>query len=133
MTTEAYAQSLVRLEAASLKWQLWRNNVGQLLDDNGRPVRYGLANDSSALNAQLKSSDLFGWRSLVVTPDMVGTIIAQPVSPEVKRAGWRYTGTPREVAQLAWIDLVRRAGGIGGFATGERPLAETITGIVGQT
>jgi len=117
--SEAYAQSLVRLAAAREPTvTLWRNNVGVLTDERGRPVRYGLANDSAALNQRLKSADLIGWRSTVITPAHVGTRVAVFASLEVKRLGWRYTGTEREVAQAAWRDMVRAAGGLADFTTG---------------
>ncbi len=119
MTPEAHAQSLVRLEAGRLGTvTLWRNNVGVLLDATGRPVRYGLANESPAMNAALKSSDLIGWRTVTVTPDMVGRQLAVFVSREVKAAGWTYRGDARETAQKAWIDLVAGAGGDAAFASG---------------
>lgn len=51
---EATVQSLVRLEASRKGCRLWRNNVGVLQDINGRPVRYGLANDSKQLNENFK-------------------------------------------------------------------------------
>ena len=124
MITEAHAQSVVRLQGAALGWQLWRNNVGVAQTADGRPVRYGLANDSHALNERLKSSDLFGWRSLLIQPEHVGLVVAQVVSPECKRAGWTsdHALTPRETAQAAWCDLIRAAGGLAGFTTGEQPL-----------
>lgn len=117
--SEAYAQSLVRLEAPQHGAHLWRNNVGVLTDERGRPVRYGLANESKAMNERLKSSDLIGWRRRVVTPDMVGTVIAQFMSRECKARGWRWTGSPREQAQANWINLVVASGGDACFATGE--------------
>ena len=117
--SEARVQSLIRLEAPLYDVTLWRNNVGVLLDATGRPVRYGLANDSRALNEVLKSSDLIGWRPVTVTPDMVGRRLALFVSRECKPGGWRFSGTPREVAQRAWIDLVNQAGGDAAFASGE--------------
>lgn len=117
--TEAYAQSLVRLEAARTPGvTLWRNNVGVLVDQTGRPVRFGLANESPALNAALKSSDLIGWRSVVVTPDMVGRTVAVFLAREVKAPGWRYRGDAHERAQRAWLDLVTLAGGDAAFTTG---------------
>ena len=97
---------------------MWRNNVGVLVDRTGRPVRFGLANESSALNARLKSSDLIGWRAVIVTPEMVGRRIAQFVSRECKAPGWTYRGDPREAAQKAWLDLVTTAGGDACFTTG---------------
>lgn len=116
--SEAWAQSLVRLEAAQKNVLLWRNNVGVLQDDRGVPVRYGLANESKAVNERLKSADLIGIRPRLVTPSDVGTIIGQFVSREMKEPGWKYTGTERETAQLAWAKLILKYGGDAGFATG---------------
>lgn len=117
--SESRVQSLVRLEGPRFAVKLWRNNVGVLLDKDGRPVRYGLANDSAALNRVLKSSDLIGWRTVTVTPDMIGRRLAVFVARECKPEGWRFTGTEREIAQQAWIDLVNEDGGDAAFATGE--------------
>lgn len=117
--SEAYAQSLVRLEAPRHGAHLFRNNVGVLTNEHGTPVRYGLANESKALNERLKSSDLIGWRKRLITADMVGTVIAQFMSRECKARGWTWSGTPREVAQANWINLVIASGGDACFATGE--------------
>lgn len=119
VTSESRVQSNVRLLAAENEAKLWRNNVGVLTNEEGRPVRYGLANDSPALNKRLKSGDLIGWRRRLITPDMVGTIIAQFTSRECKPAGWKFTGTPRERAQAAWATLVTIEGGDARFTTGE--------------
>lgn len=125
-TSEAYVQSLVRLEAPAKGVRLWRNNVGVLLDANGRPVRYGLANDSATLNRELKSGDLIGWRPVLITPDMVGRVIAQFVSRECKPADWRpaLSGDrwEHEEAQRRWAKLINDAGGDACFATGEGTL-----------
>lgn len=125
-TSEAYVQSLVRLEAPAKGVRLWRNNVGVLLDATGRPVRYGLANDSATLNRELKSGDLIGWRPVLITPDMVGRVIAQFVSRECKPADWRpaLSGErwEHEEAQRRWAKLINDAGGDAGFATGEGTL-----------
>lgn len=115
---EAYAQSLIRLEAAQKGLYLWRNNVGALKDDTGRVVRYGLANDSAALNDKFKSSDLIGIRPFVVQSVHVGKLFGQFVAREVKAPGWDYTGTPRERAQAAFVHLVQANGGDACFATG---------------
>lgn len=129
-TSEAYVQSLVRLEAPARGARLWRNNVGVLVDANGRPVRYGLANDSRALNEKLKSSDLIGWRRRIITlADVVaagpdGLRIAQFVARECKPVGWTRAGPgdrerfAREEAQQRWIDLVNGDGGDACFAAG---------------
>lgn len=120
---EAYAMSIVRLqEARAPGVTMFRNNNGVLKNPAGRPVRFGLANESKDLNERLKSADLIGWESVLITPAHVGTVIARFRSREVKRAGWHYTGTPREVAQQAWAHLVNAAGGDAAFTTGEGPV-----------
>jgi hypothetical protein len=116
--SEAWAQSAVRLEACQKGLRLWRNNVGALLDKQGRLVRYGLANDSANLNAQVKSGDLIGWRPVTVTPAHVGHKLAVFVSREIKEPGWQYTGTAHEQAQLAWAHMINAAGGDARFADG---------------
>lgn len=119
---ESTVQSLVRLEGARKGCRLWRNNVGVLQDINGRPVRYGLANDSKQLNESLKSSDLIGWRRVLIEPHHVGHVIAQFVSRECKESNWKYHGSTREVAQMNWINLVVADGGDAKFCTGEGTL-----------
>lgn len=120
--SEAAVQNAVRLEAPRRGYMLWRNNCGALLDERGVPVRYGLANDSPAMNRALKSSDLVGWRPTLVTPEMVGSYVAVFCSFEIKEAAWAYGGTPREKAQAAWIGLVAKDGGIARFVTSETQL-----------
>lgn len=119
---ESTVQSLVRLEGARKGYRLWRNNVGVLQDINGRPVRYGLANDSKQLNESLKSSDLIGWRRVTIEPHHVGHVIAQFVSRECKESNWKYRNTAREQAQMNWINLVVADGGDAKFCTGEGTL-----------
>jgi len=117
-TSEAAVAAVVRLEAASKGVKLFRNNVGALLDSRGVPVRYGLANESKQINEKIKSGDYIGWRPVLITQAHVGHTIAQFVSRETKAVGWRYTGTEREVAQLAWAQLVTAGGGDAAFCTG---------------
>jgi hypothetical protein len=107
-TSEAQVQQLVRLEASRKGHRLWRNNNGASKLENGSFVRWGLANDSEALNKRFKSSDLIGVRSN-------GRFMAR----EVKPPGWVYTGTDRERAQLAFITFVQSFGGDACFCTGE--------------
>lgn len=117
--SEAYAQSQIRLEAAALGYRLFRNNVGVLRDERGRSVRFGLANDSRALNSSLKSSDLVGWRPHLVTQADVGSRLAVFLCREVKAPGWTFRpNDAREAAQARWLDLVNADGGDGAFATG---------------
>ena len=117
--SEAAVQQLVRLQAAQQGALLWRNNVGVMTDSRGVPVRYGLANDTKALNEKIKSSDLIGLRPVRITPAHVGTVIGQFWAREVKAEGWAYTGTAHEEAQLQFITLVNSHGGDAKFTTGE--------------
>ncbi|MAB53449.1 hypothetical protein [Marinobacter sp.] len=115
---ESAVQAAIRLEAPSKGCILWRNNVGACYDDRGRFIRYGLANDSKALNSKVKSADLVGIRPVTVTPEMVGKVIGQFISREVKAGGWKYSGSDRERAQLKWAEIVAAYGGDACFATG---------------
>ena len=79
--------------------RLYRNQVGSLPDPrSGRLVTFGLARGSA---------DLIGWRTVMVTPDMVGTRLAVFISIEVKTP----TGRVRP-EQNAWLEAVQGAGGI---------------------
>ena len=81
----------------------FRNQCGALPDPRtGRLVTFGLAKGSA---------DLIGWRTVVVTPEMVGTRLAVFLSIEVKTA----TGRLRP-EQQQWIHAVTHAGGLAGIA-----------------
>ena len=83
--------------------RLFRNQVGQLPDPRtGRQVQFGLAKGSA---------DLVGWKTIEVTPDMVGQKVAVFASIEVKTP----TGRPTQYQQ-AWLTAVEKAGGIAGIA-----------------
>lgn len=109
--SEARVQDLARLTASKLGWRLFRNNCGALKDETGRIVRYGLCNDTPAMNKRIKSSDLIGIRPVIITPDMVGTTLGQFVAREVKREGWKYKATEHEQAQLRFGEIVTSLGG----------------------
>jgi hypothetical protein len=79
--------------------RVFRNQVGSLPDPRtGRLVTFGLARGSA---------DLIGWRTITVTPAMVGTRLAIFTSIEVKTP----TGRIRP-EQQAWLEAVQQAGGI---------------------
>jgi hypothetical protein len=115
--SETAVQQQIRLEAGRRGVALFRNNNGACMDEDGRLVRYGLANDSKAMNEKLKSHDLIGITPHIVKVQDVGSTVGIFTSVEVKRAGWKYTGTKREKAQLAWSELVIKLGGRAMFAT----------------
>jgi hypothetical protein len=83
--------------------RLFRNQVGSLPDPRtGRLVTFGLARGSA---------DLIGWRTVVVTPEMVGQRIAVFTSLEIKTPTGRLAP-----AQRHWLQAVEQAGGIAGVA-----------------
>lgn len=118
LANESDVQNRIRLEASRRGWLLFRNNVGAGKLDNGSFVRWGLANDSEALNRRCKSADLIGVRPIRIQPAHVGHTLGQFVSIECKRAGWAYRGNDRERAQMKWATTIQSAGGHAVFATG---------------
>lgn len=114
---ESATQSHIRLDAANLGIDLWRNNSGAFQDATGRWVRYGLCNDSAALNKRIKSSDLIGQTPTLITPEMVGQTIGVFTAIETKPSDWVFMPSDeRAVAQAAYHDIVIRGGGYAGFA-----------------
>jgi hypothetical protein len=118
--SESAIQQRVRLSASAKGIRLWRNNVGVAENPNGQPIRYGLANESTKINQVIKSSDLIGITPHVVGAGDIGRTFGIFTAIEVKRAGWKFAGSKREMAQLKFILLVLSMGGIGKFTnTGE--------------
>lgn len=121
--SETRVQGLVRLAAHRHDEILWRNNVGVLDDKRGVPVRFGLCNDSAAVNKRIKSADLIGSRRRRITAADVGAIIGQFTSRECKREGWVWCGDDHEQAQLRWALIVQAWGGDARFVTDPEQLA----------
>lgn len=121
LTSEAGAQVAVRLEASKRGILNFRNNTGALADESGRFVRFGLANDTPAMNRQIKMGDLIGCAPHVVTLADVGKLHGIFWMREVKKPGWKWPRTPsyREQAQRRAIELVLSRGGDAAFTTGE--------------
>lgn len=109
--SESAIQAQLRRTASERGARLWRNNVGAGRLDGGSFVRFGLANESGAVNRLIKSADLIGIKPVLITTQHVGTTIGQFLSREVKSATWTYKGTQREQAQLRWAELITALGG----------------------
>ena len=120
--SEAAVQVNVRLEASNKGLRLWRNNLGAGYMQDGSFIRWGLANESTAMNRTIKSHDLIGIRPIRITEAHIGQLIGQFVSREIKPGYWNYSGNDHELAQLKWAELVISLGGDAGFATGEGTL-----------
>lgn len=94
--------------------RLFRNQVGSLPDSRtGRLVTFGLARGSA---------DLIGWRTITVTPEMVGQRIAVFTSLEIKTPTGRLTP-----AQRHWQQAVLQAGGIAGVARSVADALQIVT------
>lgn len=94
----------IQLEAAKRGVKLLRNNNGALKNERGQWVTYGVGGDGG--------SDYLGWKSITVTPDMVGKKIAIFVACEVKTPGGK-TKKERLEKQIDFIKAVNQDGGIG--------------------
>ena len=113
--SEQAIQQRIRIACSTGNTRLFRNNTGTLRDPNGRPVQFGLAKGSA---------DLIGWRSITVTPEMVGTQVAVFTSIEVKTPTGRV-----KPEQQQWLQAVQAAGGIAGVARSVE-VAEALLRIV---
>lgn len=115
MKSEREVQARIMLALGRGLSRVFRNTVGvgwmgkakempdgSVFIQNPRRVTFGLAPGSS---------DLIGWHSVVVTPDMVGTRVAIFKAVEVKRA----TGGRMEPGQRDFLTAVTNAGGIAGM------------------
>jgi hypothetical protein len=95
MKSETALQNEIRLELGKLKnTRMFRNNVGMI---NG--VQFGLC---------VGSSDLIGFQSITVTPEMVGQKVAIFTAIEVKTEKGKVSPE-----QSKFIDMVNNNGGIG--------------------
>ena len=100
--SEQRIQQEIRLAVSHGDTKLFRNNTGTLRDQHGRPVRFGLCKGSA---------DLIGWRTVTITPEMVGQQVAVFLSIEVKTPTGRLQPDQRQ-----WLEAVQSAGGIAGVA-----------------
>lgn len=96
--------------------RIFRNQVGSLPDPRtGRLVQFGLARGSA---------DLIGWRTLVITPEMVGQRVAVFTSLEIKTPTGRLAP-----AQRHWLHAVEGAGGIAGVARSVGDALQIVSGL----
>ena len=121
MTPESRASDEVRLRAAQWGMKLLRNNSGVLPDKYGRPVRFGLGNESVKINKRLKSGDFIGTTPIIITQEMVGKTVGVFTNIEAKAAGFKeretYPEKSREFGQNNFNKLIVEQGGLAGFAS----------------
>lgn len=109
MRESAVLSMVLRLGRGAVR--LFRNQVGHYETPEGRHITYGLCTGSS---------DVIGWRTVTVTPEMVGQRVAVFVAIECKSP----TGKPTK-EQLRFIASVQAAGGIAGICRSSED-AETL-------
>jgi hypothetical protein len=116
--SETAIQQRIRLALGKLPWvRFFRNNVGRLPDPRtGRWIEFGVGGKGAG--------DLIGWRTITVTPEMVGQPIAQFVSLEVKTASGRV-----RPEQENWKRVVERCGGVAAVVRSEEDALRIIAGI----
>lgn len=90
-----------------------RLSDGSVLVPAARPVPLGLGMPDG--KPVVGASDLQGWTSVTVTPEMVGRKVAIYTAIECKRT----TGGRKSDDQRHFVDRVRAAGGISGFASSD--------------
>ena len=113
--SEADIQAAILLDLGRGNSRIFRNHVakgwtgefvraegGLTLLKNARRASFGLC---------VGSSDLVGFKKVVVTPEMVGKTLAVFTAVEVKAPAGRPTSE-----QVAFIRVVQQAGGLAGIA-----------------
>ena len=102
--SETKLQQEIRLALGTIpSLRLFRNQVGQLPDPRtGRYVQFGLAKGSS---------DLIGFKTVKITPEMINQEVAVFVSIEIKTERGKLTDI-----QKNWLQKVQSSGGIVGVA-----------------
>jgi hypothetical protein len=128
MAKEINIQRNIMLAVSKAGARIFRNNVGtawagksyaakdgKRVIENAQLIRFGLCTGSS---------DLIGWKSLTITPEMVGTKVAIFCAVEVKT----FKGRARD-EQKNFIDKLTNDGGFAGVARTEDEAVEIIRNI----
>lgn len=116
---ETSIQNVIRMALSGGPIRVFRNHVGGgYFSRNPRPGSqwhdFGLA---------AGSGDIIGWKSVTVTPEMVGKKIAVFLSIEVKTEEGAM-----EPKQKKWLETVLGSGGIAGVARSVEEAWEIVNG-----
>lgn len=114
--SESAILARVRVALSAAGAVMFRNNSGRLKTQDGRAVTFGVGPANGG------GSDLIGYLSVMVTPEMVGTRVAIFVAAEIKAPRGRATE-----AQQHFLDTVERAGGIAMLVRGEADALQGLT------
>ena len=110
--SEKEIQNRIMIALSTKNSRVFRNNVGSAITVDGRYITFGLAKGSA---------DLIGWRTIEITPDMVGKKIAQFLSVEVKNKTGKLTKL-----QQNWHDAVNSQGGLAIISKSESEALDAI-------
>lgn len=127
-TKEGNVQNSGRIAASKAGAVTFRNNVGgawsgkkvgklkngDIILRNARWIDFGLVKGSG---------DTIGWKSVEITSDMVGKVVAQFLSIEYKTQD----GKTRP-DQVNWHNVVKRSGGLSGFARSDSDVTDIVNG-----
>lgn len=122
MSAQLNRLKLYMLEASRLGARLFRRNIGMgwigkaYMAKGGERVTLNkgdvvISNARPFHNGEVGQSDLWGWRTVTITPDMVGRRIAQHIEIEDKG-----DGDKESAEQAAWGMTIERHGGVYGVA-----------------
>lgn len=95
----------IRIALSEMGVRVFRNQVGRYMLSDGRYLQSGLVKGAS---------DLIGWTSITITPEMIGRKVAVFTAVEVKGPKGQVTAD-----QHIFLDNVRQAGGIAVVAHSE--------------
>lgn len=124
--SEAAVASECRLELNMRGIITMRNNVGVLDDKKGRPVRFGLCNETAGMNKVIKSSDDICIIPYVVKPQDVGRKLGVFLGVEHKERSWNFTGEGRETPQANFQRMLANVGAVGVFANSAKSVIDTL-------
>src|SRR6185312_4060269 len=102
---------------------VYRLDKGDVIVPGGRPMPFGFGTPSG--EPVSGPGDLIGWTTITITPDMVGCDIAVFTDIEVKL----HEKAKKRAAQKTFIERVREAGGIAGFAHTPEMAVEIVKGF----
>ena len=124
---ESPVQKRILLECGHGDTRLFRQNVGKAWIGEYRRLRNGdvIIKNARRFHSGVKGmSDLIGWHSVVITPEMVGRKVAIYTGLEVKGDRGRPTKE-----QLQFISTVKTAGGIAGIARSPEDAHELLNSV----
>lgn len=104
-----------------------RQPDGNVLVIGGRPVALGFGMPNG--DPLVGTSDLIGWTTVEITPKMVGRKVAVFTAIETKESG----GGDKREGQINFVDQIKEAGGIAGFASSPAAAQAVIREFSGGT